>query len=176
MTSRSESPYLLNLNELPRRAGEFKDYKLEFAVPEEIGTPLLGIPKGELIRIDLRAEAVSDGVLLTGEVKSRAKGECGRCLDPLDKEIDQRFQELFNYEGRSEDEDDETFALDGDIADLEIPVRDAVVLTMPINPICSQSCLGLCPECGEKLINLPPDHSHPKSDPRWSGLAGWEPK
>lgn len=174
MTAKSQSPYLLNLHELPRRAGEFKDYQLAFPVPEEIGTPLLAIPKGEQIEILVRAESVSDGVLLTGEVMSRAKGECGRCLDPLDEDIDQRFQELFNYEGRSEDEDDETFALDGDLADIEIPIRDAVVLAMPLNPICNESCLGLCPECGEKLADLPEDHNHPKSDPRWSGLAGWQ--
>lgn len=175
MSAKSDSPYLLNLHELPRRAGEFKEYQLEFEIPEEIGTPLLEIPEGERISIRLRAEAVSDGVLLTGEVKSRAKGECGRCLDPLDELVDQRFQELFNYEGRREDEDDETFALDGDVADLEVPVRDAVVLAMPINPVCSETCLGLCPECGEKWALLPEDHSHEKSDPRWSGLAGWQP-
>jgi hypothetical protein len=38
--------------------------------------------------------------------------------------------------------------MEGDIMDLEIPIRDAVVLSLPINPLCSEECRGLCPMCG----------------------------
>lgn len=184
MSAKPESPFRVNLHELPRRAGEMRQYQLNFPAPEAIGTPLLAIPAGEPIAIKFRAESVSDGVLITGNIISNAKGECGRCLEAIDRKIDHDFQELFNYESRmpanqSEDSDadgldDELFALDGDIADLEVPIRDAVILAMPINPTCRPDCRGLCSECGERLELLPEGHSHAKIDPRWSGLSGWQ--
>ena len=178
MKSNSQSPFKVNLHELPRRAGEMKSYHLQFAVPEPIGIPMLAIKAGQEIEIDFKAEAVSDGVLISGEITSEAVGECGRCLDELTQEIDQEFRELFLYESRKseEEDDDELFVMDGDIADIEVPIRDAVVLAMPLNPLCKADCKGLCSECGERMEKLGPEHSHEKVDPRWSGLAGWQPK
>lgn len=178
MNSKANSPFLVNLHELPRRAGEMREYHLSFEALEPIGTPLLEIRTGESLTIDFKAEAVSDGVLLTGSVSSRATGECGRCLEKIDKPVYESFQELFLYENRGETDDDESelFRLDGDLADLEIPIRDAVVLAMPLNPLCRPDCLGLCSECGERWDKLEPGHSHEIVDPRWSGLAGWTPE
>jgi uncharacterized protein len=51
-------------------------------------------------------------------------------------------------------------------------VRDAVVLALPLSPVCSQDCQGLCVGCGRRLEDLPADHSHELVDPRWAGLAG----
>ncbi len=62
--------------------------------------------------------------------------------------------------------------MDGDEIDLEGPIRDAIILNLPINPLCSPDCLGLCPDCGEKWENLPEDHAHEVIDARWAGLAG----
>lgn len=179
MKNHSQSPFKVNLHELPRRAGEMKNYHLEFVSPEPIGTPMLAIKTGEPLVVDFKAEAVSDGVLISGRIVSLAEGECGRCLEELKEDVDQEFRELFLYESRkseNEEDDDELFAMDGDIADIEVPIRDAVVLAMPLNPLCKPDCLGLCSECGERMEKLGPDHSHEKVDPRWSGLAGWQPK
>lgn len=179
MNSKAQSSFRINLHELPRRAGEMREYTLNFPAPESIGIPLLEIPKGQLLEINFRAESVDDGVLITGSVLSKALGECGRCLDALSINVDQNFQELFLYQSRTSDnpdEDDELFALDGDVADIEIAIRDAVILSMPINPICVEDCEGLCAGCGEKWRDLPDDHSHEAVDPRWTGLAGWKPE
>lgn len=178
MKSNSPSPFKVNLHELPRRAGEMRSYHLEIAAPESIGTPMLSIKSGRLLEIDFKAEAVSDGVLISGQILSEAEGECGRCLEELKLEIDQEFRELFLYESRksSEEDEDELFSMDGDFADIETPIRDAVVLSLPLNPLCKSDCKGLCSECGERMEQLAPDHSHESVDPRWSGLAGWQPK
>ena len=74
MKSNSQSPFKVNLHELPRRAGEMKNYHLEFAAPEPIGTPMLAIKSGELLVIDFKAEAVSDGVLISGRIVSSVEG------------------------------------------------------------------------------------------------------
>jgi len=179
MNSKAQSPFRINLHELPRRAGEMREYELSFSAPEPIGVPLLEIRRDEPMHINFRAESVDDGVLITGNVRSRARGECGRCLEAIDQEIDQKFQELFLYESRAssnDEDDDELFVLDGDVADIEIAIRDAVILSMPINPVCSQDCEGLCSTCGEKWRDLPEEHSHEVVDPRWTGLAGWKPE
>lgn len=179
MNSKNQSPFKVNLHELPRRAGEMREYALDFPAPDSIGVPLLGIQPGTQVELRFRAESVDDGVLITGGVKSVATGECGRCLDQLEVDVDQSFQELFLYSSRKSEnpeDDDELFVLDGDVADLETPVRDAVILSMPLNPVCEQDCEGLCSECGEPWRELPDDHSHEVSDPRWKGLAGWKPE
>ncbi|MFM8751897.1 MAG: YceD family protein [Actinomycetota bacterium] len=178
MNSKAQSAFRVNLHELPRRAGEMRTYELNFPAPEPIGIPLLEIRRDEPVDIAFRAESVDDGVLITGEVSSVARGECGRCLEPIEQEIDQKFQELFLYENRlpQDSDDDDLFCLDGDVADIEIAIRDAVILSMPINPVCADDCEGLCATCGEKWAVLPEDHTHEVVDPRWTGLAGWKPE
>ena len=66
---------------------------------------------------------------------------------------------------------DEVRQLEGDLLDLEPLVRDAVVLELPFQPLCSDDCPGLCPECGARLADNP-DHAHDAAtDPRWAGLV-----
>ena len=176
--------YKLNTHELARRAGELKEYELDITVPEKVGVDLICVPVGDIIEVDARLESVTEGVLLTAEIFAVAKGECTRCLDPMALEIERKIQELYYYaqkvertkKKRNEDEDDLDIAdelmMDGDVMDLEGPIRDAIVLALPINPLCSDDCLGLCPECGGKWADLPADHAHEVIDARWAGLNG----
>jgi uncharacterized protein len=176
---KNNSPFLINLHELPRRAGEMRQYHFSFPLPERMGTPMLGIESGIPMTIDLRAESVDDGILITGNITSAATGECGRCLDSVGVEINQEFRELFLYQSRTSedpDQDEGLFVLSGDEADIETAVRDAVILTMPLNPLCDEECPGLCSECGEKWSTLPEGHSHEVIDPRWKGLTDWKPE
>ncbi len=122
------------------------------------------MPEGSDIAIELRLEAVMDGVLATGTASAQATGECVRCLDDLDEDLVVDFQELYLYAEAGEDE----LALDGDLLDLEPVLRDAVVLALPIKPVCDPECPGLCPECGARLAD-DPDHTHDAAiDPRWT--------
>ena len=57
-----------------------------------------------------------------------------------------------------------------DLLDLEPVLRDAVVLALPLTPLCRPDCAGLCAECGERLDDLPDDHAHDAPDPRWAAL------
>ncbi len=60
--------------------------------------------------------------------------------------------------------------MQGDLIDLEPAVRDAVVLALPTNPLCRDDCPGLCSECGVHWDDLPEDHTHEQTDPRWAAL------
>jgi uncharacterized protein len=82
--------------------------------------------------------------------------------------------ELFAYADSATDETtelDEVHRVDGELLDVEPMVRDAVVLALPWTPLCREDCPGLCPDCGQRLENLPPGHAHTTIDPRWAALA-----
>ncbi|MFZ0141803.1 MAG: YceD family protein [Aeromicrobium sp.] len=125
------------------------------------------MPEGSDIAIELRLEAVMDGVLATGTASAQATGECVRCLDDLDEDLVVDFQELYLYDEAGEDE----LSLEGELLDLEPVLRDAVVLALPFKPVCDPECPGLCPECGARLAD-DPDHTHGEAiDPRWAKLS-----
>ena len=183
--SKKANPFILNTHDLPRRAGEMKEYQLDIPAHARIGIPLIAVPEGDLVELDIRLESVAQGVLASAEIYAVAHGECIRCLDPVEVVIDRKIQELYRYEPtnekgrkkRREDEDvdlegEEELQMEGDLMDLEIPIIDAIILTVPVNPLCSDECLGLCPDCGEKWEKLPEGHAHEVIDARWSGLDG----
>jgi uncharacterized protein len=141
--------------------------------PADLGIEVLGVPEGSPVELDLRLEAVMEGVLVTGTAHAALEGECARCLEPISDEIEVRFQELFVYQDQAVDPDEEleVSTLQDDLVDLEPLLRDAVVLALPFQPLCQDDCPGLCPECGARLAD-DPDHRHDEPvDPRWSALG-----
>ena len=70
----------------------------------------------------------------------------------------------------AEDDEDRLFLEDG-LFDLEPELRDAVVLALPMQPVCQEDCPGLCAECGARLAD-DPDHHHDAVDIRWAALKG----
>jgi uncharacterized protein len=149
--------------------------QLSAPAPEGLGLiDLIGVPVGAALELDLRLESVMDGVLVSGTVTAPVSGECGRCLGTVSDTLTVRIQELFVYPEATtdHDDDDEVAQLHGDLLDLTTTLRDAVVLALPINPLCSEDCRGLCATCGERLDDLPQDHQHDTTDARWGPLAG----
>ena len=81
--------------------------------------------------------------------------------------------ELFAYPDSVTDETtdaDELPRVVDEHVDTEQTVRDALVLALPLAPLCRPDCPGLCPDCGEKWADLPPEHGHETLDPRWAAL------
>lgn len=168
------SPLVLDTRELGRRPGTRRDYQRELTTPEQLGLDMIGVPAGAPLIVQVRLESVSEGVLATGTVTGDATGECGRCLEEFTEAIEVEFMELFAYPASTTEETtdaDEIPRIEGDHLDLEPVVRDAVVLSLPLTPLCSPDCAGLCADCGERLDDLPPGHTHEQLDPRWAALA-----
>lgn len=138
--------------------------------PVDLAVGMIGVPKDADVELDIRLEAVMEGVLVTGTARVPLAGECSRCLDPLTSEIEVDFQELYFYSAEDAGEDD--LLLDGELLDLEPVFRDAVVLALPLIPVCGEDCPGLCAECGVKLAEAGEDHRHEKIDARWATLQG----
>jgi uncharacterized protein len=172
-TADPQAPLVLDTRELGRRPGAQRRVRRQVEAPAGLGIDVLGVPEGSAIELDIRLEAVVEGVLATVQARVRLAGECVRCLEPIERELEVDFQELFAYDD-SDVEDDEAGRLEGDLLDLEPELRDAVLLALPFQPLCRDDCPGLCPECGARLADEP-DHRHEaKTDPRWAALAGLE--
>jgi uncharacterized protein len=98
-------------------------------------------------------------------------GECARCLEPVHQQVDVKVQELFGYSADDGPDGADGYALQGDLLDLEPALHDALVLALPLAPLCREDCPGLCVECGALLAQAGPDHGHaPAVDPRWASL------
>lgn len=168
-----QDPFVLDTRELGRRAGSQKELSWTAPAPEDLGIEVLAVPVGSPVALDVRLEAVLEGVLITGTATAALSGECVRCLIELDEDLEARFQELFLYERPADDDDEEQDlqVLDDDLLDLEPLLRDAVVLELPFQPLCEEDCPGLCVECGARLAD-DPDHDHEAPiDPRWAALT-----
>lgn len=172
------APLVLDTRELGRRPGSQRTKTFEAPAPADLGIEVLRVPEGSPIELDLRLEAVMEGVLVTGTAAARLEGECVRCLERIHDDVEVDLQELFVYDEDdtvSDDSDDEELGvsrMDGDRLDLEPLVRDAVVLSLPFQPLCQDDCPGLCPECGARLADDPGHRHDGPIDPRWAALAG----
>ncbi|WP_329270413.1 YceD family protein [Streptomyces sp. NBC_01451] len=178
------NPLVFDTHELGRRPGALQRLTREIDAPKDLGIQgVIGVPEGTPMVLKLRLESVMEGVLVTGTARARAKGECVRCLEPLEQELTADFQEMFSYpdaddRGRvkaepaddAEDDEDVLFIEDG-LFDLESVLRDAVVLALPMQPVCQDDCPGLCSECGARLAD-DPEHHHDAVDIRWAALQG----
>lgn len=166
-------PLVFDTHEMGRKPGAERTYQLTVEAPADMGYDVNSVPEGSTMEIELRLEAIMEGVLATGTISARAVGECVRCLDSIDKPVVVGFQELYLYEAPSDPEEaeEEDFVLEDDLLDLETVLRDAVVLALPHNPLCGPDCPGLCPECGARLAD-DPEHTHGEAiDPRWASLS-----
>lgn len=174
-------PLVIDIHDLGRRAGSMVELHRVVPAPADLGVALARVPEGSDITLNLRLESVVEGVLVTATANTDVVCECARCLDRLvfHEEVD--FIEMFRYpatnaRGARVSEDDEDLEdelpllVEDDTIDLESPLRDALVLDLPISPLCSQDCAGLCPTCGIRLEGQP-DHHHDSTDPRWAALA-----
>ncbi|MEV8407387.1 DUF177 domain-containing protein [Streptomyces niveus] len=176
---------MFDTHELGRRPGALKRLTRSAAAPKDFGIDgVIGVPEGAPVELRIRLESVMEGVLVTGTARATAEGECVRCLEPVRHDVAADFQEMFSYpdaddRGRSkqaepaddaEDDEDRLYIEDG-LFDLEPVLRDAVVLALPMQPVCRETCAGLCSECGIRLDENP-DHHHDAVDPRWASLQG----
>ena len=172
--ARGSGDFVFDMRVLGRGAGQYRDEQRTAAAPDGLGSGLVLVPVGADVALDLRFEAVVEGVLVTGSAVAPLSDECSRCLDPLTSTIEVSFQELYRYLRDPDDDadDGEDRNLDGELVDLEPAFRDAVVLALPLSPLCRDDCPGLCADCGAKLADAGPDHGHgDKVDPRWGLLT-----
>lgn len=149
--------------------GAYRDLHLDAQVPGV--TTALARLAPDPAHADLRAESVVEGILVSGTLAADATLECARCLKPFDADLSVDVCELFVAPGHEAQADEDSYRVIGADIDLEPMVRDALSLSLPLNPLCEPDCKGLCARCGRDLSAGPCDCVDDELDPRWAELA-----
>lgn len=156
--------FVLNVAELLRKPGSERQVHLESTI-EALGIDDQRLPLGPVL-VDARLEALSDGVVVSGTARARWRGDCRRCLVPLEGPLEVPLHEL--YQVRVTDPD--AFPLEHDQLDLRPMVREALMLDAPANPLCREDCAGICPTCGIDRNSAACSCEVLVRDDRWAAL------
>ena len=134
------------------------------------------------VEIEGRVERAGEGYILEGNVKGAARLRCVRCLSEFEFPFAERL-ELHLVPSAALPQEDEMRLGMGDLEvhfydepkiDLGEVAAEQFALTVPMKPLCDESCRGICPRCGANL-NLGPCPCPEKRDDRRSPLLDWRP-
>ncbi|MDQ4145530.1 MAG: DUF177 domain-containing protein [Actinomycetota bacterium] len=159
----------LSVVDLLGRPGEYRDFTVT-AVLTDVRNALARL-ENRPIQGDLRAESVVEGILVTGSVQAEATFDCARCLSSFELPMSLELCELFLAPGHEAPADEDSYEVAGKEVHLEPMLRDAVVLALPLKPVCRDDCAGLCAGCGRNLNEDACICSNDETDPRWAELA-----
>jgi uncharacterized protein len=109
-------------------------------------------------RIGVQAEAklISEDVMVEGEITSKIKLKCVRCLNEFEKSHDAKFQQIYSIEG--------------EIIDISTEIRESLLIDLPMHPVCQPSCPGVVPNRTSQDNPSVFYSDELKSDPRWDKL------
>jgi uncharacterized protein len=116
-----------------------------------------------------RVTRTAQGLLVQARMSAKTVCECVRCLENFQQPLDIDFTELYAFTPNSMTESGLLLPETGQI-DLAPLVREEMLLAIPINPLCSEDCKGLCPVCGENLNETTCNHEDETIDPRLAVL------
>jgi uncharacterized protein len=163
------SPLLAPVTELRRHLGTRREVRAAVELPG-LGTSTAHVVADEPVEVDLVVESISQGVSVSGTVRARWSGQCRRCLEDVTGELDVDVKEIFE----TAPTEGETWPLDSDEIDLEPVVREAVLLALPLAPLCDEGCLGPAPDRFPAVVEVDAAVSEggdeAPRDPRWAAL------
>ncbi len=160
-------PFLVQVAALRKQAGATRRERRE-GVVAELGAVSVVVPEGAPVVADLTLASYPGGIMASGMVSAPWGGECRRCGGPVAGTVEAEVRERYAPEVAATGTRRPTHSA-GDELDLEPLARDAVLLELPLAPLCSTECRGLCPDCGANR-NTEPCACAPTADPRWSAL------
>jgi len=160
--SRPHSPFRFVVSDLLRQPGQRRAETVSARV--DWGVELSRLVPDESLHAPLTMEGASGGVFVRGMVSAVAEHTCHRCTATWREPVEVLLTEMIGVGDGSD------YPLDGNVADLESPIRDTVLLALPLVPTCRPSCLGLCARCGADLnTGACPGHEDESTSP-FAGL------
>lgn len=128
------------------------------------------LDEADVVGLDLVADGVTDGIVVSGTLSGTMHLSCSRCLVSYDQAFRQPVDEWFGFAGGGVDGGDEGYVVRSDRIDLEPLVRDVIVLGIPTRPLHDEACRGLCPTCGADRNVVDCGHDQKLEDLRWAPL------
>jgi uncharacterized protein len=132
--------------------------RLDFELPaQSVGLVPSDVTVEGPLALTLSLDRRGDEIWVRGKLHLTARQECSRCLTDYHETLDLDFQvfcaKVQNpnvMSARIVDEEDEGVRFhDGKVLSIDQEIREAVILGLPMKPLCRESCAGLCPKCGE---------------------------
>ena len=166
----ARSALRVGVTELRRRPGTQRDVQVTTEL-SDLAISTARVPQGEPVTVDALLEAIEGGITVTGRVLAPWEGECRRCLELVRGTLDVELREVFEPDPSEGD----TYPIEGDNIDLEPVVRDAVLLHLPLAPLCREDCAGPAPEEFPTVVagtQQPEEEDERPRDPRWAALDG----
>jgi uncharacterized protein len=166
----AQNPWLVSITTLKRSPG-VRRRETRTGRVGELSVVGSVVPADAVALAEATLDSVHGGIEVSADVSAPWKGECRRCLQPVSGELHTHVRELYRPHVRGDDdEDEETYPLKGEVIDLQPLVRDALLLELPLAPLCSDDCRGLCPACGADLNAGDCGCPARLADPRWAAL------
>lgn len=138
---------------------------------ERIETSVASTIPGTPLTLDGEVTAMAGGVEIVARLGFDWYGACRRCLDDVTGHEDLTVREI----AQREPVDEEIYAIDGDLLDLEPLVQELVLANLPLAPLCREDCPGPDPErfpaSTEVELEAEAEAEAPPADPRWAVLA-----
>ena len=157
-----------DLGKLTLSSGEARQLVLEVRIdPFEFGGQAYAVPRVSVEAV-LDVARTTSGYSLRLRFEVLVEGPCMRCLEGAERTLAVDAREI-DQPGAGEEL--RSPYLDEQELELRAWARDALALALPVQIVCREECLGLCPVCGENLNRAGPEHAHESEpDPRWAAL------
>jgi uncharacterized protein len=165
-----------------REFEEFPAKAVVYASSGEIDARDDRVVKIDGVTAELAIQKSAQEFFCQGWVKTRLVLECARCLAHYPAEISEQTDfivcpETLAQEREELDDEDYVYFQGNDLkVDIVEPVRQAIVLALPLKPLCQEDCKGFCPRCGINLNEKSCACEKQDGDPRWEALKGLFPK
>jgi uncharacterized protein len=141
--------------------------------PDSLGLKAAGMEFSSPVESKLRILKSGQNYIGQGEIKTRVDFECSRCLKKSAQVLKCEIKFLLKEENDQitlEAEEGEGQIQSGRSFDLDGLARENLILSLPLKPLCSEACKGLCPVCGINLNTSSCECKKDVTDPRWEKL------
>lgn len=143
----------LNISSIQGRKGAFFQVKRQIPADFVETLPEVGQVFGP-ISAELTVTNTGEAYLVTGELSLDVELQCSRCLKPLQTKVEASIEEEFYQHPHEVEEElpfDDDLVVDGDELDATSLIEESILISIPMKPICSPDCPGLCSTCGADL-------------------------
>src|SRR2546430_17340389 len=157
---------------------EIEPGTIDFGPDVHQSTDLKAAGRAQLVREHHGKHELINDIRLAGDFSTRVEMACARCLEPIDRDVQNQFDLLYRPQGtdagRSElsvtAAEAEVGYYQGEGVLLEDVLREQVLLEVPLKILCRENCKGLCVHCGKNLNEGACSCAEPTEDPRWAAL------
>jgi uncharacterized protein len=165
-------PLQIPVTELLRQPGTRRVLQREVPL-DTVSVAGVSVPTDAEVALDLVLEATGDDIIVSGSLSIPWRGECRRCLGEVRDTSTATVREVYQHRAVEGD----TYPMGDGIVDLEPMLRDAVLLALPLAPLCAEACAGPDPERfpAAATDDTSPAGGHDAEaevprDPRWAAL------